>query len=631
MDFPILNKDQVDKEQSYTSEGLTFQGADLIADDSNTQNIPNAYRSSAVQGNVLPENSTNTQGTPPYDSYNYYSYFDDRGCPLRKMRQDDILGPTIMFVNTDLQTAEWVGSVMLLVPGFYTSPVVTFNDGFMQYYGQPTIIGSFEKSIFYRYDIRIPLDINIEKNVKYQINDVPTQYNFTIPSQTGNWRWNFWTCNGWSLNVKDEEKQKLGGNDVLWEDLLEKHKIAPFHVMLGGGDQLYCDLFWKYPVWNDWLDISSHEMRKSAPFTAEMENFIDRFYFLHYILNYFYTSKFTEAMTTIPFSFVIDDHDIFDGWGSYPDYLHNSCVYQGIKKYAFKYWLLFQAHTNHDLSRQHGYFGYQGYSWLKQFGPNTAILGTDTRFERTMEYVISPETTNVTMHKLHNLPVTVKHLQVITGVPVAYPRLTIVEGAFTFLTKSKATKLSIFQKDGAFSSICNAFGEPELLDDLNDHWTADIHLKERNELILRLQEVSKMKSMRVTFVAGDVHCAGAGRFASQHPHIAPENDYRLMPQIISSAIMNVPPPNAVIRMCHYSAKKYEVDRNTNEMMYELFKTDVNGKSPPNNNKKLLGRRNYSSFSEDPLSGSIFANIHVQNENNVGSVSYQITIIPLHCN
>ena len=31
------------------------------------------------------------------------------------------------------------------------------------------------------------------------------------------------------------------GYDPLWVDLLAKHTEQPFHLLVGGGDQLYCD------------------------------------------------------------------------------------------------------------------------------------------------------------------------------------------------------------------------------------------------------------------------------------------------------------------------------------------------------------------------------------------------------
>ncbi|KAJ2764729.1 hypothetical protein GGI18_006371 [Coemansia linderi] len=187
------------------------------------------------------------------------------------------------------------------------------------------------------------------------------------------------------------------------------------------------------------------------------------------------------------------------------------------------------------------------------------------------------------------------------------------------------TKLSFIANKKA---LVNIWGEPELSDDMNDHWTSSVHMEERKVFILRLQEFARIHNVRVTFVAGDVHCCGAGRFASMNPALPPERDYRFMPQIISSAIMNVPPPNMVIRAVHTSANTYELDQLTDEKMYRLFEVDVNGRSPPNNNTKLLARRNFSSYVEDLSNHSMIVNIHVQNENNQGTKAYPVTISAL---
>jgi hypothetical protein len=39
-----------------------------------------------------------------------------------------------------------------------------------------------------------------------------------------------------------------------------------------------------------------------------------------------------------------DDHDIFDGWGSYPAYLQHSVVFQGIFQLAMRWYCVFQQH-----------------------------------------------------------------------------------------------------------------------------------------------------------------------------------------------------------------------------------------------------------------------------------------------
>lgn len=96
----------------------------------------------------------------------------------------------------------------------------------------------------------------------------------------------------------------------------------------------------------------------------------------------------------------------------------------------------------------------------------------------------------------------------------------------------------------------------------------------------------------------DVHCCGAGLF---HDPNRPQ-DHKTMYQIITSAIVNVPLPNMVIKMLHTSKVLY-VPQNamrsinspsdTKEDMIELFQTDVNGQI--RELKKLMGRRNYAIF------------------------------------
>lgn len=53
-------------------------------------------------------------------------------------------------------------------------------------------------------------------------------------------------CNGFSAGVNPDDFRGPGfrsGYDPLWTDLLSKHAEQPFHALVGGGDQLYCDSY----------------------------------------------------------------------------------------------------------------------------------------------------------------------------------------------------------------------------------------------------------------------------------------------------------------------------------------------------------------------------------------------------
>lgn len=84
---------------------------------------------------------------------------------------------------------------------------------------------------------------------------------------------------------------------------------------------------------------------------------------------------------------------------------------------------------------------------------------------------------------------------------------------------------TLMTKTGLLSSIM-AFDEPELLDDLLDHWTAGPHLNERNMVVGRLQDIAREKGVRVTFLSGDVHCAAIGQFYTYPKMNDISRDYR---------------------------------------------------------------------------------------------------------
>jgi hypothetical protein len=68
-----------------------------------------------------------------------------------------------------------------------------------------------------------------------------------------------------------------------------------------------------------------------------------------------------------------------------------------------------------------------------------------------------------------------------------------------------------------------------------------------------------------------------------------------MPNVISSAIVNTPPPNALADILNRRNKIHHLDDDTDEDMIPLFTKDVDGGN--RNNKRLLPRRNWCSIRE----------------------------------
>ncbi|KAG6896942.1 hypothetical protein C0992_005148 [Termitomyces sp. T32_za158] len=109
--------------------------------------------------------------------------------------------------------------------------------------------------------------------------------------------------------------------------------------------------------------------------------------------------------------------------------------------------------------------------------------------------------------------------------------------------ESKLNPLVAISRSGSLglSGFVNKFNaEPELLDDLNDHWTARIHKKERNYLIERMQKFALSNRKRVTFLSGDVHCAAVGILKTLkqkgRQELAPQADYRYMVNVVTSKL-----------------------------------------------------------------------------------------------
>jgi hypothetical protein len=123
-------------------------------------------------------------------------------------------------------------------------------------------------------------------------------------------------------------------------------------------------------------------------------------------------------------------------------------------------------------------------------------------------------------------------------------------------------------------------------------------------LIHRLQEIAKKYSVRITILGGDVHLAALGRFYSNPSlNIPAERDFRYMPNIVSSAITNKPPPQAVANLLARRNKIHHLDHDTDETLLELFNKNPGegeeGVEPKTakNNKATMPSRNYAIISE----------------------------------
>ncbi|KAF2738934.1 hypothetical protein EJ04DRAFT_7686 [Polyplosphaeria fusca] len=529
----------------------------------------------------------------------------------------------------------WHGSVLIVSTPGQTSPELTLspagavdpNEGNSIFTGPggKTVAGEklYEDpgKAFWRFVIDLPFQ-KFEARWKYTIkglayvdeNKTEKPQVFAVPSIAQSMRILFHSCNGFSVGTDVD----AWSGPALWNDVLRMHAQKPFHVMLGGGDQIYNDGVRVDGPLKPWTDIGNPHKRRDYPFDEKMRAECDDYYFNNYV-RWYGQAPFSTANGQIPQVNIWDDHDIIDGFGSYTDHFMRCAVFRGIGGVAQKYYALFQHHVappkstfttdapkttdvgpegtpadpvqlkntfvmtddvedeSYIMGNKPGpYVEERSRSIYSQLGARIAFVGIDARMERTRHQINYPDTYNLIfdrMNKEFAANKNLKHLILLLGVPIAYPRLQWLENIFSSPLIAPIKFLN--KRFGFGGSLFNKFdGNVDLLDDLDDHYTAHQHKHERRELIERLQAFSKKHSARVTILGGDVHLAAIGRFYTKAKvGIPAEKDWRYMPNVISSAITNKPPPAAVANLLAKRNKIHHLNHDTDETLLEIFNRD----------------------------------------------------------
>lgn len=101
---------------------------------------------------------------------------------------------------------------------------------------------------------------------------------------------------------------EFAGPDPLWRDVLNNHQTRPFHVMIGGGDQIYNDaVMSQSPLFRDWLEIKNPHHKQQAEFTPLLREQLETFYLERYSM-WFSQGLFGMANSQIPMINMWDDH-----------------------------------------------------------------------------------------------------------------------------------------------------------------------------------------------------------------------------------------------------------------------------------------------------------------------------------
>ncbi len=382
------------------------------------------------------------------------------------------------------------------------------------------------------------------------------------------------SCNGFS----DPKYMKLvDRKNKLWETMWERHQKAPYHLLLLGGDQVYADPIWEacalVKAWNQ----LPYADGIAAQFTAAMAAEVEQFYFDLYVERWNQVEVRT-IMSRVPSICMWDDHDIFDGWGSYPQDRQDCAVFQGIGRIAKRAFTVFQQHLAVGEVRPGAIAPDHGFTCGHTVG-KIAILALDMRSERTNERVLSLQHWNLVYEWIDGLK-DLDHLIVLSSIPVVYPGFDTLERLL-----------------GAIP------GHQDLEDDLRDHWNSNPHKDERLRLIHRLLQSASATHIRPAIISGDVHVAAVGVIENERDPARPPV---VINQLISSAIVH-PGPNAVVLFClkYLFDSVDEVDRGIMARMTEF----------PGNKTKFIGKRNFLSLEPDDKR-RIWANWIIEGEDHL---------------
>ena len=447
----------------------------------------------------------------------------------------------------------------------------------------PRVLLNHDRLMIARYDLSCAQGAK-ERVVQYGMTGTDLSWEFSVPAKRQSPRIAFVSCNGFSDPASLRKLAKP--ENAVWQDLLSNHDKQlrepgylldkeqlwheqrihdagnkRFQLLCMGGDQIYFDSIWEdIAALKAWVGLS-RQAQLSFKVSAALEREIESYYFGLYATRWLPTKRRTwgsrqpnrdgaDALARIPTVMMWDDHDIFDGWGSYSPAMQHCELFQVLMRHARRaFWVFQMQHALEDLpplqplkrdnvSQQDPQF--EPVAWSKQlkndplalplldnqpgfsFAHRIAALAlwvADLRTERSRTQIMSSSTWRAAQQWLEVAPAEhgkTQHVLMMSSVPVAHPKLSLAEGL-----------LDTFGQDHVLDS--NA-------DDLKDHWAHDDHEGERKRLLESLLQVAERQNLRVSILSGDVHVAAWG--TCYRRDVAPTANWAQIQQFTASGVVH---------------------------------------------------------------------------------------------
>lgn len=380
------------------------------------------------------------------------------------------------------------------------------------------------------HEFEIPI-LDTEQSISYFVNY--RKYDFIVPSKNDPINILYTSCN--------DKYQKN-----VWDNIQLQHDSKPYHLAIGGGDQIYMDAVWKLPCLAKWMEMFTNK-KLSAKVTDSMAIEITAFYKQQYEEKWFSSPEYVDVLPQIPSINMWDDHEIIDGYGSYPENIQQCEVMRFLYKAGRDSFCIYQRHVCPDELNLN----------LTNFFEinNSLIVNIDTRTERSLNHILSNHTHERILNEIHNSK--------------AQTVVILLSTAVVFYDLKRLSKISAFLPNipipqivnnvPGLSALYNVFGLPELCDDIRDGWCDASNANETDAFMHKLLEIQK-NGKNVVILVGDVHI-GADAYL--------EKDNIRIHQYISSGVGSIVPPRVVNAM-----KKLNDTRISDGIKYVFQKSTV---------------------------------------------------------
>lgn len=381
-------------------------------------------------------------------------------------------------------------------------------------------------------------------------------YNFTLPAKSAKTlRVAYASCNG--SEADSPQKPPFPGRNALWEHLEQTHAQSPFHLLIQGGDQLYADSVWRdIPFLARWKTLPRAEQYTAA---LPDEIYIQiRDYYRACYMTYWSQPHIHDVLATIPSIMIWDDHDIFDGWGSWNSKYQKCAIYQGIFRAAREAFYLFQRGQSPSKDDK------TAATYIKL--GHTAFLAPDLRTERTRKQVMGEagwSRMDDTLKTLAGHADEIAHMILISSVPLATSHFSLLDPILTGFPSFIARRLP------------KKINPKQFADDIHDQWRVPAHRDEWLQMLNTLFDFGQNTKTRVTTLSGEIHLGARSTI---------RRDDTIIHQFIASGIAHKPAHPAIVWACEMLSKGVQdIDDHIDIRIAPFF---------PRGNKKYLRARNW---------------------------------------